>query len=335
LSKAVVSVLLPFYQHDNELDTAIQSVLAQSFPGFELLLINNNANSRAADIAAKWAGHDNRIRILYEEKQGIAYALNKGLAHAQAEWIARMDADDIAHPERLEKQLAFASQNPGIDVIATQTSFTSKIERAEGYARFVDWQNSIITPEQHAMMRFRESPVAHPTVIFRYGLIKQHGFYSTEALPEDYELWLRWFDQGVRFYKLPEKLLTWNDHAGRLSRIHENYSKEAFFVTKIKYMARWLSRSIPGHKKIIVCGAGKIGRKRAELLQKHGIDIYGYTDVKNRRNRQIRFIPIDQIRDPEKWFVINFIGKRGVPEEISRHFSDLGFIEAIDFIHGA
>lgn len=91
--------------------------------------------------------------------------------------------------------------------------------------------------------------------------------YSTRNVPEDYELWLRWMDQGIHFYKLPEPLLTWNDHAGRLSRNHENYAREAFFQVKCEYLARWIKRHVSPKKKIVVCGSSRIGRKRADLLQ--------------------------------------------------------------------
>ncbi len=330
-----ISIILPFYNNKNELDTAISSIMAQTFSNFELMLVNNNADITACQIAAKWVKQDARIRLLNEPKQGIAFALNTGINSASGNWIARMDADDEAHPTRLEKQIAFAKANPGIDVVATQTTFRSKCAKNKGYSLFVDWQNSIILPEEHALARFRESPLAHPSVMFRKKLVELYGAYNTGYVPEDYELWLRWLDRGVRFYKLPEQLLSWNDHENRLSRTHENYSKEAFFTVKLQYLAKWLQRTIPPQKKIIVCGASKIGRRRAAMLVKHGIDIYGFTDVKDRQNKQIRFIPMAEIRQAEKVFLINFIGKRGVHELIDLHFSALGFHEGRDYIHGA
>ncbi len=330
-----VSVVLPFYDNGPELERAIQSILSQSFTDYELLLVNNNAHAGAANIADRMAAKDGRIHILYEPKQGIAHAINRGLQHFKGEFIARMDGDDFAHPQRLRKQIEFLRERPDIDAVATQTGFETSLENAEGYQRFVDWQNSIISPEQHALSRFRESPVAHPSMLFRASLIDRYGLYSTAELPEDYELWLRWLNQGVRFYKLPEKLLIWNDHPLRLSRRHGNYSKEAFFVTKCRYMATWLKDNLPAHKKVVICGASKIGRKRGDLLQSLGVDIYGYTDVKHRLNKQINFIPIAQLNDPNPWFLINFIGKRGVGEAIARHFTGLGFAEGTDFILGA
>lgn len=329
-----VSVILPFYKNGVELDAAISSIAGQSFSGWELLLVNNNASDEACRIAEQWIKADQRIKIVFEPMQGIAFALNAGLKHATSGLIARMDADDLSYPGRLKLQVDFLNQHPGIDVIATQTDFASTLPKSEGYELFIRWQNSIISPEEHMLSRFIESPLAHPTVMFRKKLIEEYGFYDTGEVPEDYELWLRWMDRGVRFHKIPAPLVQWNDHSRRLSRNHENYSKEAFFTVKCKYMAAWIKREIDPHKKIVICGSSKIIRKRADLLAGFGVDIFGYTDVKPSRNRNINFIPYTQLTDPEKWLIINFISKRGVGKAIRTHFQKLGFADGRDFIAG-
>ena len=327
-----VSVLLPFYQAGVELDAAIESIVGQAYRDWELLLIDNNAHVAAREIALRRAAHDPRIRLLEEARQGIAFSLNTGLASARGELIARMDADDFSHPERLARQVQFMDSNPDIGAVATQTNFRSTITKNTGYKLFVDWQNSIVGPTDHFLSRFVESPLAHPTICFRKSLVERFGPYDTGPVPEDYELWLRWMDHGIRFYKIPEPLLTWNDHPERLSRKHDNYSREAFYSVKCRYLARWILRELPPDKKIIVCGSSKIGRKRAQLLTELGVEVYGFTDVKARPNRQVRFLPIKELKEPDPWFLVNFISKRGVGPAIREHFTPLGFAEGRDFI---
>ncbi len=332
---AKISVILPFYNSGNELDKAIQSIVFQTFTDWALILVSNNGSDTGLKIAQRWLSTDNRIRLIEEPQQGIAFALNAGLRMANTEYIARMDADDISHPERLSAQIAFLDKYKEIDVVSTQTTFDSAITGSTGYALFVEWQNSIVTPGEHAIQRFIESPLAHPSVMFRKSLIRKYGMYDTGPVPEDYELWLRWFDNDAKFHKIPRKLLIWTDHPQRLSRNHENYSKEAFFNVKCHYLAKWINRTVSSDKKIIVCGSSRIGRKRADLLKELGVDIYGFTDVKKRPNRQVNFIPYQQITDPNKWFLINFIGRRGVGEAIRKHFTELGFEEGRDLILAA
>lgn len=327
-----VSVILPFYKAGIEFDKAVQSIAEQGFTEWELLLISNNANTEALEIARKWIQADARIKLLHEPEQGIAVALNTGLKQAKGDYIARMDADDISQVSRFEKQLAFLDNHPDTDVVSTQTKILSSLPDSRGYSLFVDWQNSIITAEQHSVLRFIESPLAHPSVMFRRNLIDKFGFYDTGNVPEDYELWLRWLHHGVKFYKIPEPLLIWTDHEKRLSRNHENYSREAFYTIKCHYLAKWIRQTVPIEKKIVVCGSSKICRKRAALLTEAGINIYGFTDVNPRRRKQADFVDYTLLSEPASWFLVNFISKRGVGESIRRHFTALGFKEGRGFI---
>lgn len=328
----MITILLPFFRVRNEFDQAIDSIVNQTFGQWELLLVSNNGNPEGLEIAASRMKEDSRIKLIHEPQQGIAHALNAGLKHCNTPYVARMDADDFSHPERLQKQLDYLEKNPDIDVVSSQTIFSSDIPGSEGFALFIDWQNHIITPEEHDLQRFIESPMAHPTIMFRRELIDNYGLYNTGPVPEDYEMWLRWMDQGARFYKIPEPLLTWHDHSGRLTRTHDNYSREAFYHVKALYLSKWLLRNVPSEKKIVVCGSSRNGRKRAALLKENGVEIFGFTDVKKRSNRQVNFISIEEITQPETWFLVNVINSRGVGEAIRKHFSALGFKEGRDFI---
>ena len=299
---------------------------------WELLLIANNPSEAAAAIAQRWAARDSRIRLLEEPQQGIAFALNTGLRHARAPLIARMDADDLSAPERLGMQQRFLDAQPQIGLVSCRTRFASSLAASEGYQRFVDWQNGILSPEAHARNRFVESPVAHPTVMFRRGLVETGGPYDTGPVPEDYELWLRWMGQGVRFSKLPQALLLWRDHPARLSRTHPHYSKAAFFQVKCRYLAQWIAAEVAPDKKIVICGGGRTSRLRGELLASQGVSVYAYTDVKPRVLPTHRFIPLSELQQPGPWFLVNMITKRGVGAAIQAHFSKLGFQEERDFI---
>lgn len=210
------------------------------------LLIDNASTDGSTAIAHRWATQDERIRVIHEAAVGIACALNTGLAQVRSTYIARMDADDVSHPERLAKRGIRRTHIPKRSVCWAHAQFISTLDKSEGMRAFTQWQNAILTPRGRYVKRFVDAPLAHPAVMFRRALIEQHGTYNTDSLPEDRELWLRWMDAGVRFAKLPEELLTWNDHAHRLSRTHANYSVDAFFATKAHWLAKWLQRTLKG-----------------------------------------------------------------------------------------
>lgn len=331
---ALVSVLLPFHNAAATIDAAIASIVEQTFKDWELLLIDNTSTDESTAIAMRWAATDDRIHLLTEPNIGIAHALNTGLAEARGPYIARMDADDTSHPERFAKQVAFLTENPEIGVLGTRTAFATSVEKSSGMHWFTKWQNNILTPHDHYVKRFVDAPLAHPTVVFRRELVEEHGGYSTGPLPEDHELWLRWMDAGVRFAKLSEELLTWNDHAQRLSRTHANYSVEAFFNTKAKWLAKWMKRKLNG-RPVIIAGTSGICRERARLLEAEGILIHAFTDVKPRVVPGYAFIPHIELPASGEAFIISFISQRGTGDRIAEFLISRDLVEGEDFVLAA
>jgi len=331
----MVSVLLPFHSAFGTLDASIRSISEQSFSEWELLLINNASSDESTSIAKDWSRKDPRIKVIEEPSIGIAHALNTGLDHATGSLIARMDADDIAHPERLARQVAHMEAHPEIGVLGTRTHFETTVEKSSGMAWFVNWQNAIGTPHEHYVKRFVDAPLAHPTVIFRKELIDRFGGYSTDPLPEDHELWLRWMHHGVRFTKLPEELLTWHDHPQRLSRTHGNYSVDAFFTTKAKWIAAWYTRKYADQTPIIIAGTSGLCRDRAGKLEALGMRIHAFTDVKKREVPDYVFIPHNELPPSGTALIISFISQRGTGDRIAEFLSSRGLVEGEDFILAA
>lgn len=331
---ADVAVLLPFRDTAARLDDAIASIIAQTFRNWELLLVDNASTDGGAAIARKWSRSDLRIRLLTEPRPGIANALNTGLAGAMAPLIARMDADDISRPDRLEKQVAYMNKRPVIGVLGALTGFSTSVANSAGMRAFVNWQNGLITPQDHFLKRFVDAPVAHPTVMFRRELIDRYGGYSTDPLPEDHELWLRWMHNGVQFAKLPEELLQWNDHPQRLSRIHPNYSVDAFYRTKVHWLARWLHCELRG-RPVVVAGTSALCVERAKLLEAEGIAVKGFTDVKRREVKGYMFVPHLELPAAGDVFIVSFISQRGTGNRIAEFLVSRGLVEGVDFILAA
>ncbi len=330
-----VSVLLPFHNAAFALDRAIASIAVQTHGAWELLLIDNASTDDSTSIAQHWCARDHRITLIHEPTFGIACALNTGLADATAPLIVRMDADDIAHPERLARQVAYMNEHPEIGVLGTRTRFETTVAQSRGMQWFVQWQNAILTPHEHYVKRFVDAPLAHPTVMFRRELVEKFGAYDTGPLPEDHELWLRWMHRSVRFAKLPKELLTWTDHAQRLSRTHSNYSVDAFFHTKAKWIAAWYARKFPDGRPVIIAGTSRLCRDRARTLETQGMRVHGFTDVKRREVPGYAFIPHDELPTSGEALIISFISQRGTGDRIAEYLRSRGLLEGEDFILAA
>ena len=210
-----ISVILPIYNAQAFIADAVNSVLTQSFQDFELILIDDASSDRTPEILAGMS--DPRICIIHHDaNRGLVTSLNEGLRLASGNFIARMDHDDIALPNRFSRQLTFLEQHSSIGVVGT------------GY-RLIDGVGSLglsyRPPVMHEEISWAMSflcPLAHPTVMARRDLLIAHGGYNeSAAYAEDYDLWER-LSRQVKFANLPEPLLLLRKHGGNLTNVWLN-----------------------------------------------------------------------------------------------------------------
>jgi glycosyltransferase involved in cell wall biosynthesis len=331
-----VSVLLPAYNAAATLPSALASLRVQTFLAWELIAIDDGSLDATPQLLAAAAAEDRRVRVLTLPHSGIVGALNAGLAAARAPLIARLDADDECHPARLARQLEYFAAHPEIGLCATQVEYGGDPVANRGYALHVAWTNSLVTSEEIALNRFVESPVAHPSVLFRRECVDTHGGYREHGWPEDYELWLRWLEAGVRFAKISEPLVRWNDPPNRLSRTHPRYDADAFYACKCHYLARWLRHEVDPQRPIFLRGAGKTTRRRFAALAGEGVRLAGYVDVDSRKlGAQIAGLPVlppEAVPPASDCFVLGAVGTRGAREFIREQLREQGRIEGHDFL---
>lgn len=337
-----VSVVLPVFNAAATIRRAVESVRAQTWTDWELVVVDDGSTDGTREILRGLAQEDARVRVIERAHAGVVAAANAAMAAASGEFIARMDADDVAWPERLAAQVAFldAAENRDVGVVGSLVEFGGDRVANAGYALHVDWVNSLVTPEEIALQRFVEQPLANPSVMFRRELVARHGGYRDGDFPEDYELWLRWLDTGVRMAKVPRVLLTWHDSPGRLTRTDGRYEPEAFFRVKAEWVARELAR-VAGGRKIFVWGAGRHTRKRAGYLTAWGVTIAGYVDVdvkKTGRGIGGTGLPVIGAMDlpaPGEIFVVSYVSSRGARDYNRARLVERGYVEGRDFLMGA
>ena len=162
-----VSVLMPCYNAAATLSEALDSLASQTLGDFEVVAVDDGSTDATGEILSAWAAQDSRVRVLSQTHQGIITALNAGLRLCHAPYIARMDADDRAFPERLERQAAYLDAHPEIAVISSLVkAFPDKVVR-QGYRIYIQWLNSLVTDEDIRREMFVESPLANPSIMMR------------------------------------------------------------------------------------------------------------------------------------------------------------------------
>ena len=226
-----VSVILPVYNSEAFIEKAIQSVLGQSFFDFELIIINDGSTDQSEKIILSFT--DARIVYLKNEKNfGLIYTLNKGIELAQGKYIARMDADDICLPDRLAKQTAFLDKNENVSAVATVIDFINEQDEKKG-VWYLDRET--ITAEQIRRKMPYENCIAHPTVMVRSAIIKKLKYKPYQENIEDYDLWLRMLNRGLRIEKIDTPLLLYRVHSNSVTSLHLKESNPFFKHLRMKW----------------------------------------------------------------------------------------------------
>ncbi|UZR93074.1 glycosyltransferase family 2 protein [Chondrinema litorale] len=329
-----ISVILPYFNAEATLHSAIDSILKQKFESFELVLINNCSTDNSYQVAKNLASKHQKIRLIQENAPGVANAFNKGLQLANGKFIARMDADDTSTPKRLEKQIQLLKDNRQISIVASQVQLLPT-NKNRGFQHFVNWSNKLISPEQIALNRFVEQPVVNPSIMCRKEVFETVGSYKHGNFPEDYDWFLRVLEADYQIAKIPEPLLQWNDSASRLSRTDKRYSIAAFYKTKAFYLSKWLKKNNPFYPHIAIWGMGKKSKQRASLLEKYNINITAYIDVINAPEISETYYHFENIPPPGKIFIISYVGNRGAREKIRNFLIQKGYVEGKNFIMAA
>ncbi len=208
LDRPLVSVLLPVLDpHPVYFRRAVESILAQTLGDFELVVVEDPAPRSAGEILADYA--DSRVRhVRNESRTGLVTQLNQGLAEARGDLVARMDADDVAEPDRLRRQCDLLGESPEVSVAGSQLRIIDEEGRHRGYRAYPLSHESILA----ALPRY--NPLAHPSVMFRRAIVAGAGGYRSHSHNEDYDLWSRLAVSGHRFANHPEPLLRYRVHPG-------------------------------------------------------------------------------------------------------------------------
>jgi len=327
-----VSVVLPFYNAEKTLSVALKSIADQEFSDWECVMVNNNSGDGSREVAAAWENQDQRFRLIDEKQQGVMYASNRGCEAAQGDYLARMDADDVSLPGRLKLQSEFLDSHPDFGAVAGLVTHVGDPETTGGFQRFVEWSNSVISYEEIYNRRFIEAPIVNPSAMWRRETMELFGLYLAGDFPEDYEMWLRWLDAGVKIAKVPEVVLDWHDSEGRLTRTHPIYSDRAFYEIKSKYLAKWLSEHNPYHPYVAIWGASRISRRRARILEQQGVRINTYIDTKRTRQLEKELIYYEDLPESGSLFILTYIRQMDNRERIQAFLEGLGYVEGKDYL---
>ena len=297
-----VSILLPARNAAATLYACLSSIIRQTEPSWECVVIDDGSTDCTADIARDIGRRDPRVLVVSAGPQGLIHALNEGLSHCRAPLIARMDADDLMHRRRLAAQRDALEQDASLSAVGCHVRLFPRRSVSPRLREYEAWLNGMRTADQIGRDRFVECPVAHPTLMMRREMAALG--YADRRWPEDYDLVLRALASGMRIGVVPRRLLCWRNGAGTLSRTHPRYAQVQFIACKAHYLATGF---LANTETYVLWGYGATGRalrralavfgrfpshivevKRGRIGQRiHGAPVVGHTALEQLRGQPI------------------------------------------------
>lgn len=235
----MITIGIPFYNSEAYLESAIQSVLYQTCENWELVLIDDGSEDNSKFIAEKFQNLDSRIRLIsdgYNKK--LPSRLNQLILESNGDFIARMDADDIMHPERLEKQLDFLENNKNFDLVSSGLISINNFNQVKGYRCVSDLYSDFNVPKL-------SYPIVHPSVMARKAWYLRNQYSEKYPRAEDFELWTRSIiNNDFKMAVLPELLLFYREEGNLSIDKMINSYKDTLRIYSDYYATNFLSAEV-------------------------------------------------------------------------------------------
>jgi glycosyltransferase involved in cell wall biosynthesis len=329
--------MLPCRDAAETLPETIASLRAQSYRDFTVAAVDDGSTDATGAILADWAGDDPRVTVISRPAESVTIAANHAIAASRSPLIARMDADDIAHPRRFEVQLDYMRAHPDLAGCGTHVEMFSSNEVGSGYRRYERWINAVETTAELERAVTIESPIANPSMVIKASVLRALGGYRDVGWPEDYDLVLRVIAAGARLANVPgEPLLRWRIRPDRLSLTAKEYNAAAFRRCRVHFLREVF---LPPGRPIVVWGAGKVGKPIARELIRQGTTVTGFVDLDPRKiGQEIHGASVwspdefgTKLESKSQPYVLAAVGTPGVRDEIRKALDELGLDEITDY----
>ena len=327
-----VSVLLPVHNAESTLSSCLRSLARQREERWECIAVDDGSSDASAAILRAAAARDARIKLIRRGHSGIVGALEAGLAHCRAPLVARMDADDVMHRDRLAAQCDRLDAEPRLAGVGCRVRIFPRDALTPGRRAYERWLNTIACPDDVVKESLVECPIAHPTLVIRRPILEALGYRDVSG-PEDYDLILRLLGRGHALAVVPRRLLAWRDHPGRLSRTDPRYALERFTARKAAHLAEFVLGEDPEY---VLWGYGETGRALRTALIVHGKRPGSIVELHPRRIGQrihgAEVVSPDALRERARQMIVVSVAGAGPRAQIRAALREMGYAEPRDFV---
>ena len=332
---AKITALMTTYNSAAHVSETIESILNQSYTDFEFLIIDDGSEDNTVSVIKSYK--DSRIRLIEcSDNQGVGARLSQALNEVKTPYIAKVDSDDISHPERFEKQLNYLEQNSHLDIVKCYFEYfpdNDGVKESDRYKQFKETKekehNDIDTPELIKEGLQRWCCVAHTTYFAKANIIKLVG-YPKFRVGEDYSLFYNTIRKGYKIGCIPENLVGFR--VSNFSTTTKENSSDNYAQALIEIKSDVVKRIKKINDGFWIYGTGGLGRGVCKVMIKKGYKIHGFLDCKKQKFIKIEneTFAVESIYDVDVTGIL--IAAQPVRKKISKLLKDKGLTEWNDYI---
>ncbi len=314
----LVSIIMPVKNTATFLAACLDSILNQTYQNWELIAIDDYSEDESYKMLQSYTEMDARVKVVKNSGTGIIDALQLGYRHSQGEFITRMDSDDMMEPEKIALMVDQLQKKGNGYLAVGLVNYFSAGHLGEGYLNYANWLNQLTLSESNFDDIYKECSIPSPCWMVARVDFEACGGFASEVYPEDYDLAFRFRKGGLKVASVPKVIHQWRDYETRTSRTDANYSDNRFSEFKVVH---FIDQDMDATKPLVLWGAGKKGKKIAQLLKENNILFHWILNNPNKIGRDIYGVILEDMLALEqmgKAQVIIAISSPDDAEELNR-----------------
>lgn len=331
MAQPLISILIPFKDTSRFVGQCIETILNQTYPHWELIIVNDHSIDNSYQNVLAYAENDMRITLLENKGKGIIAALRLAFSKSNGEYITRMDSDDKMHLQKLEFMLKDLQRFGKGHVALGLVEYFSDNGVGKGYKAYQDWLNKLTETGTNFSQIYKECVIPSPCWMMHRSDLERCGAFQLDTYPEDYDLTFRCYEKGIICIPSKHMLHFWRDHRNRASRTDGKYAENSFLELKVSY---FLKLNYKKSRPLVIWGAGQKGKKIARLLASKNVAYNWVCDNPKKIGKHIynvkleHFKIIGDLRSPQ---VIIAVANPGEQKAILRVLKTLNMTNMKDY----
>lgn len=327
----LISILTPFKNTGSFLIECLDSVLAQTYRHWEMLLIDDHSVDNSHLLVKQFAEKDPRIRLLKNKGQGIIEALQTGYSISSGSYITRMDSDDVMAPDKLEILLSGLLKHKKNHLATGGVRYFREGGISNGYFRYQNWLNKLTALGRNYSEIYKECVIPSPCWMVHRDDLDASGAFQPDRYPEDYDLAFRFYDRGLKVIPCTRVLHYWRDYSSRTSRTHGHYAANYFLDIKLHWFLRI---DYDPQRPLTVWGAGTKGKTIAKKLIEQEVPFHWVCDNPNKIGKSIygrEMLPFQSLSAFHQPQTIVTVANEDAQQEIRSFFRKQEMVSMTDY----